>query len=352
MLKLEKINRKMGAFALSEVSIEIQDGEYFVLLGRSGSGKTRLLEIIAGLLEPDSGRIYLDGEDITKTSIQRRNIGMVFQDYAIFPNMTVFANIAYSLHCRKYTRDAIQKEVYRMADDMNISHLLNRFTHDLSGGELQRVALARTLITSPGLLLLDEPLASIDASLKDEIKRIFRRLNRNGLTIIHVTHDYNEAVSLASRIGVIHNGHIIQIGSPDEVFGRPVNRFVARYSGIRNFFRVRFINEGGKWKAVSDSGIDFTMSGDDCPPEGLVIIKSNAINVSCTESADEKRNQFMGTVNEINPTEHGFELMIDAGDTFYADISINDFRKMKIEEEAQVWISFAPEDCIALPGSL
>ena len=138
----------------------------------------------------------------------------------------------------------------RVAEELNISHLLPRDTQHLSGGELQRVALARTLITSPRLLLLDEPMASIDASLKDDIKRLLRRFNRQGLTIIHVTHDYREAVSLASRVGVIHNGRIIQEGTPDEVFRKPVNKFVARYSGIRNFYRVEFKNHNGAWKAV------------------------------------------------------------------------------------------------------
>ena len=142
------------------------------------------------------------------------------------------------------------------------------------------MALARTLITSPRLLLLDEPMASIDASLKDDIKRLLRRLNSQGLTIIHVTHDYREAVSLASRVGVIHNGRIIQEGKPDEVFRKPVNKFVARYSGIRNFFRVEFSKENGEWKAVSKNNLVINLSGDSYPSEGMLILRSDDIKIS------------------------------------------------------------------------
>ena len=279
MLKLENINKKLGNFSLSGISIDIADGDYFVLLGRSGSGKTQLLELIAGLKDPDSGRILVDNEDITKTKIQNRNIGLVFQDYAIFPNMTVFGNIAYSLHCRKIEKKEISERVENIARELNISDILNRFTNNLSGGELQRVALARTLITYPKVLLLDEPLASIDASLKDDIKKIFRQLHKKGLTIVHVTHDYREAVSLATSVGVIHNGHIIQVGTPSEVFSKPVNKFVARYSGIRNFFRVKFSREEGNWKARCDGTISFIMKEDNYPSEGLMIIRSDEIKI-------------------------------------------------------------------------
>ena len=262
MLKLKNISKKLGSFNLSDINLEIEPGTYYVLLGRSGSGKTQLLELIAGLNNPDHGEIWLNGEDITHEKIQRRKVGLVFQDYAIFPNMSVFDNIAYSISSGRYDKAFVEDSVKKVAAELNIMHLLRRNTHHLSGGEMQRVAIARTLITSPLLLLLDEPMASIDASLKDDIKRLLRRLNRQGLTIIHVTHDYREALSLASKVGVIHNGKIIQEGSTYEVFRKPVNRFVARYSGIRNFFRVKFFRENGEWRAVSNNNLVFRLSGD------------------------------------------------------------------------------------------
>jgi len=350
MLKLENISKKLGNFSLAEISMEIRNGEYYVLLGRSGSGKTQLLELIAGLNDPDSGKIWLDNEDITTKKIQERNIGLVFQDYAIFPNLTVFGNIAYSLRCKKTDKKVINNEVTRIAKELNISHLLNRFTNNLSGGELQRVALARTLITSPRLLLLDEPLASIDASLKDDIKRTFRQLNRKGLTIVHVTHDYSEAVSLATRIGVIHNGRILQEGLPDDVFGKPVNRFVARYAGIRNFFRVKFRNEGRSWKAECNGNLVLNLPEGKYPEEGLIIIRSNAISIFKADSSNEAGNCFRGVVKEISPCEQGMEFLVEAGEMFYVDVPVNDFKKLQITEASDVWISFPAEACIALPG--
>lgn len=352
MLKLNNICKKLGDFALTDININIPAGEYYVLLGRSGSGKTQLLELIAGLNDVDSGEIWLDNEKITRKKIQERNIGLVFQDYAIFPNMTVFGNIAYSLHCRKLDKKSIDHQVRIIAEELNINHLLNRFTLNLSGGELQRVALARTLITSPKLLLLDEPLASIDATLKDDIKRTFRQLNRQGLTIVHVTHDYREAVSLATRVGVIHNGHIIQEGKPDMVFRNPVNKFVARYAGIRNFFRVKFFNENGKWKARCDGNLVFNLAKDNYPEEGLMILRSDAIKIKNGEPVKENDNCFKGVIKEVLPSESGMEVMIDAGEMFFVDISCNDFNKLNLREMSEVWISFPSEAGVVLGGSV
>jgi ABC-type sugar transport system ATPase subunit len=264
--------------------------------------------------------------------------------------MSVFSNIAYSLTAGKYDKKMVAEQVTRIASELNISHLLERSTHHLSGGEMQRVALARTLMTSPGLLLLDEPLASIDASLKDDIKRLFRRLNRQGLTIIHVTHDYREAVSLASRVGVIHNGKIIQEGTPDEVFRKPVNRFVARYAGIRNFFRVKFVSENGEWKALSHNNLIFRLSGSSYPSDGLIILRSDDIVIS-NDYPENCPNAFKGVIKEILPSEYGVEITVDAGETFYVDVSSDTYKNHSLKELSEVWINFAPEAGIALPGA-
>jgi ABC-type sugar transport system ATPase subunit len=351
MLKLKNISKRLGNFSLTDINIHIEEGEYYVLLGRSGSGKTRLLELIAGLNDPDSGEIWIDKENVTGKKIQERNVGLVFQDYAIFPNMTVFGNIAYSLHSRKMSKKEIIIKVDQIADELNINYILNRYTNNLSGGELQRVALARTLVTSPKLLLLDEPMASMDASLKDDIKRIFRYLNKKGLTIVHVTHDYREAISLATRVGVIHNGYIIQQGTPETVFLKPVNKFVARYAGIRNFFRVRYINENGKCKAVSDSSLEFLLANDAYPPEGLIILRSDAIKVHKSEPSGQFTNCLKGVVSEIFPSDYGIELMINAGESFFVDMTAGDFKLLKISEMSDVWITFTPESCVSLQGT-
>ncbi len=351
MLTLKNISKKLGTFQLKDISIGIPGGTYYVLLGRSGSGKTQLLELIAGLTMPDSGEIWLGNENITSQKIQERNIGLVFQDYAVFPNMTVFGNIAYSLTAGRVSKSVVRERVLKIAAELNISHLLDRDTRHLSGGELQRVALARTLIKSPKLLLLDEPMASIDASLKDDIKRLFRRLNRNGLTIIHVTHDYREAVSLASQVGVIHGGKIIQEGTPDEVFRKPVSKFVARYSGIRNFFRVKFKEENGSWKAEGNNNLVFSLGGDEYRREGLLLIRSEDIKISAVTFPPDAGNCLRGIVTDILPSEYGMEITVDAGGIFYIDISMDTFRQQPFAEFSEVWISFPPEACIVLEGN-
>ncbi len=350
MLKLKHISKKLGNFSLSDINIGIEAGTYYVLLGRSGSGKTQLLELIAGLNKPDKGEIWIDGNNITYSRIQERRVGLVFQDYAIFPNMTVSGNIAYSLTSRGYSKAVVKEKVKKIASELNISHLLERSTLHLSGGEMQRVALARTLITSPKILLLDEPMASIDASLKDDIKRLFRRLNKQGLTIIHVTHDYREAVSLASRVGVIHNGKIIQEGTPEEVFKKPVSRFVARYAGVRNFFRVRFANENGEWKAISQNNLVFSLTGDSYPAEGLLILRSDDIKVSKEFPGNGLVNTYKGIITEILPSEYGVEITVNAGETFYIDLSAETYKNHSLKELSEVWINFAPEAGIALQG--
>lgn len=350
MLRLEDINKKLGNFRLSGINISITEGEYYVLLGRSGSGKTQLLELIAGLKKPDSGRIWIDNEDVTRRKIQNRNIGLVFQDYAIFPNMSVYGNIAYSLRCRGTDKHTIRKKVEKIAGELNIAHLLDRFTANLSGGELQRLALARTLITSPRVLLLDEPLASIDTSLRDDIRRLLRQINKGGITIVHVTHDYREAVSLASRVGVLHNGHIIQSGTPDDVFCNPVSKFVARYSGIRNFYKVKFLRMDGTWKARCDGETEFMIEDGDYPENGLLIVRNDAIRIHRSDPADRSLNSFRGVVSDLIPSVYGMEVTVDAGERFFIDITKEESRSLQIAEQSKVWISFPRKAAVALKG--
>jgi molybdate transport system ATP-binding protein len=351
MLRLININRQLGDFALTDINLEISDGQYYVLLGRSGSGKTQLLELIAGLEHPDTGRIILDNEDITRLKIQNRKVGIVFQDYAVFPHMTVFGNIAYPLRVRNETKNSIAEKVEKAATAMNIRHLLERSTEKLSGGEMQRVALARTLITSPRLLLLDEPLSSLDTSLKDDLKRLLRNLNKEGQTIIHVTHDYGDVISLAKRVGVIHNGKIIQEGSVNEVFNKPANRFVARYAGIRNFFRVDIVEEDGTLSGVTEHNTRFRL---DCVPNVtniLILVRNDSIIITNEKPSDIKLNSFKGNVTEIIPSEHGMQVTIDAGDLFYADTPASEIDSLCLSEGKEVWVSFPSNSIIVIGGN-
>ncbi len=350
MLRLINITRRLGDFALRDLNLEVSDGEYYVLLGRSGSGKTQLLELIAGLEHPDRGKIFLDDTDITRQRIQDRKVGIVFQDYAVFPHMTVFGNIAYPLRTRKEDKKSIAEKVEEAAAAMNISHILERGTEKLSGGELQRVALARTLITSPRLLLLDEPLSSLDTSLKDDLKKLLRKLNKEGQTIIHVTHDYGDAISLAKKVGVIHNGTIIQEGSVNEVFNNPSNRFVARYAGVRNFFRVKIFYENGLLTGVTGNNVKFILNGGSPGNDSLLIIKSDSIVLSDEVPLDKDLNAIKGKIDEIIPSEFGLEVTINAGDLFYVNIPAAAMGKLNLIEEREIWMSFPRESVVILNG--
>ncbi len=225
-----------GTQALTPINLEIEGGETVVLLGPSGCGKTTLLRIIAGLEAPDSGgKILFNGEDVTDKTIEHRNVGMVFQSYALFPNMTVAENIGYGLKVRKDPKSVIDQRVQEMLEMMQITDLADRRIDQLSGGQRQRVALARAIAVRPRILLLDEPLTALDALLRDrlrmEIDGLLRRLN---ITAIYVTHDQAEAMALGDRIVVMSKGQIEQIGSPRDIYYRPVSNFVADFIGTIN----------------------------------------------------------------------------------------------------------------------
>ncbi len=235
MASLDLINVQMSfgpVKVLHDISISLQDGEFLVLVGPSGCGKSTLMNIIAGLEEPSSGLLRLQGRDITRVPPAERNISMVFQSYALYPNMTVAKNIEFPLEMRKVDKATRQQRVQSVARLLQIEHLLERKPRQLSGGQRQRVAIGRALAREPQLYLLDEPLSNLDAQLRvdmrTEIKKLHQRLNA---TIVYVTHDQIEAMTLATRIAVMKGGVLQQLGTPHEVYNRPANTFVAGFMG-------------------------------------------------------------------------------------------------------------------------
>lgn len=227
---------KDGTRALEVINLNIKGGETIVLLGPSGCGKTTLLRIIAGLEEPDySGQIVFNNENVTKLQIEKRNVGMVFQSYALFPNMNVKENIGYGLKVRKIDKNKIEDRVSEMLNMMHIDELSSRKIDQLSGGQRQRVALARAIAVRPRVLLLDEPLTALDAILRDRLRVEIDSLLRSlGITTIYVTHDQSEAMALGDRIVVMSNGQISQIGTPRNIYYNPENEFVADFIGTVN----------------------------------------------------------------------------------------------------------------------
>jgi ABC-type Fe3+/spermidine/putrescine transport system ATPase subunit len=245
VLILENISLRLGTFALKNFSLKTEQGEYLVLLGPTGTGKTVLLETIAGLHRPSAGTISLAGHDITRMAPEKRHLGVVYQEYALFPHLSVAGNIGFGLRMRGYGRAGERRAVEEMAAFLGIDHLLQRMPKTLSGGEQQRVALARALVLKPQMLLLDEPLSALDRMTKErfveELKQIHRKL---GITILHITHDLGEACFLADRLAILRDGVLLQTDSPDRIMTRPQDRFVAELVGHRNFLRARIMENG------------------------------------------------------------------------------------------------------------
>jgi len=247
--------------AVDHVSLTIEPGEFVTLLGPSGCGKTTTLRLISGFEMPTSGRILLDGKDISNRPPNKRDMAMVFQSYALFPHMTVFNNVAYGLRVQHAPRGDVRQRVERALELMGLAGLGDRRPNELSGGQQQRVALARSLVVEPRVLLFDEPLSNLDAKLRvqmrSEIRNLQRRLN---ITSVYVTHDQVEAMALSDRIVVMNNGKIEQMGSPEEIYRHPVSRFVADFIGRANFLEATVQAANGKEATVSLLGQTVTVS--------------------------------------------------------------------------------------------
>lgn len=343
MLSIENISVRFQNFKLESVSLEVEKHDYLTLLGVSGAGKTVLLEVLAGLLKPDQGRILLNGTDITKQKIQQRRIGLVYQDLSLFPHMSVFNNIAYPLRNHRMSKSALREQVKILASQTEISHLLHRAPETLSGGEAQRVALARTLASNPDIMLLDEPLSNLDVKLKTGLRKLLRNIHKSGKTIIHVTHDYMEAATLANKVAVVQNGKLIQHGTPDEVFRHPRSEFVARFSGVKNIFPCHSSkqnDQNGLKSALIADGITLHYLCNKDSENGFLIIHQHDIIVSDQQLESSAINKLKGTVSEIYTAGSGLEIVVNAGVEFVVSISKHSSMAMNLVPGKNVWLTF------------
>lgn len=237
MLKIEHLHKKLGNFELKDINLQIAQGEYFIILGPTGTGKSIVLETLAGLYKPNEGSIYFNEVDLCKEYPENRQIGFVYQDYVLFPHLSVKDNIIFGLKQKKLPKNEIIQKLNEVVSMFKIAHLINRRPLTLSGGEQQRVAIARALITSPKILLMDEPLSSLDPQTKEEFIYMLKNIHQSRKnTVIHVTHDFNEAIYLADRIAVMNEGTIVQVGTPQEIFKKPNSTFVAKFIGMKSIF--------------------------------------------------------------------------------------------------------------------
>jgi spermidine/putrescine ABC transporter ATP-binding subunit len=245
-VRVMAVSRSFGAHkALENVSIDFPDGGFYALLGPSGSGKTTLLRLIAGFDFPNSGRMMIDGEGVERVPVEKRRIGMVFQNYALFPNMSVADNVAFGLSVRGESKTLIAREVRAALDLVQLGKLGDRRPHQLSGGQRQRVALARAIVTKPRVLLLDEPLGALDKALRVDMQIELKRIQREiGITTIFVTHDQEEALTMSDRIGILRDGRLVQEGPPEEIYESPKSEFAATFLGDANILRGKATDTG------------------------------------------------------------------------------------------------------------
>jgi molybdopterin-binding protein len=343
VLQVENLSKDLGNFALHDVSFTVAKDDYFALLGASGVGKTVLLEMIAGLIRPDGGAVRLDGCALDGPGAGERPVAIVHQDQVLFPHMTVFANIAYGLHCRGVKGRAVSDRVAAVAATVGCERHLDRRPASLSGGEGQRVALARALATEPRCLLLDEPLSSVDAGSRTALRALLRSLHRGGLTMVHVTHDYEEAVSLATRVAVMEEGRVVQVGTPDDIFLHPKSEFVARFVGIRNFLRGTLRRPTGGAPDLAEfvtNGLAFAVATDAPGGPGFFTVRSEDITISTARLETSARNALCGPVVDIAAARLGIEVTVDVGVELAALVTPGSVRRLGLDVGRQVWLSF------------
>ncbi len=285
-LRIENVTKRFGDFvAVSDVSLNVQRGEIFCLLGGSGSGKTTLLRMLAGFETPTSGKIYIDGQDMSGIAPYDRPVNMMFQSYALFPHMNVAKNVAFGLEQERLGRQEIKRRVGEILEIVKMTPFLARKPHQLSGGQRQRVALARALVKRPKLLLLDEPLAALDRKLREHTQ--FELINiqeQLGVTFVVVTHDQEEAMTLSSRMGVMNQGQIVQVGTPSDIYEFPATRFVADFIGSVNMFEGKLIEDEPDYVRIrSDElgGVVYVNHGISSPPDATiwVAVRPEKINI-------------------------------------------------------------------------
>jgi spermidine/putrescine transport system ATP-binding protein len=282
-IELVSLTKRFSEIAVDNIDLQIASGEFFSLLGPSGCGKTTTLRLIAGFEQPTTGRILLDGQDLSAVPPHRRNVNTVFQSYALFPFLTVFDNVAFGLRNKKLPKAELQKRVYTALDLVKLRAFEKRRPGQLSGGQQQRVALARALVLQPSVLLLDEPLGALDAKLRRSLKVELKALQEQvGITFLYVTHDQEEALTMSDRLAVMRDGRIVQLGSPTQVYEAPADTYVADFLGVSNLMPVDVTSRGPGSRAevrLGESVLTVDHGGLDAPDHAHAIIRPERVRI-------------------------------------------------------------------------
>ena len=350
IVKLENFGKSYGEKeVIKNVNLEVYEGEFVTLLGSSGCGKTTILRSISGLDEPTHGIVYIDGEDVTHVEARKRQVNTIFQNYALFPLMNVYDNVAFGLRMKKVPEDEIKKRVDKMIKLVHLEGYENRFPKELSGGEQQRVSIIRGLINNPKVLLLDEPLSALDLKLRKKMQIELKQLQRKlGITFIYVTHDQDEALSMSDRIVVIKNGNIEQIGTPIEVYEKPNSLYVADFLGESNIFKGTIISKEDKKSIVSiKDKFNLTIPIDtyDIGEDLSIVVRPENIKLTKVE---RKNNCLSGIITNMVYDGYITKVFVKVDNNTYEVIIRGNDRDYN--EDDEVFIYWTLEDAIIIGG--
>ena len=339
MIRIEDLNIRFPGFSVTDVNLRVEKGEFFSLIGPTGAGKTLILEAIGGIVPVSSGRIWVAGQDVTHLAPEKRSVGIVYQDCALFPHLSVYKNITYGLRYQKRKNLDLESVLESLTHLLNLDHLMQRFPTNLSGGEKQRVALARALCVQPSVLLLDEPLAALDPIFRDEIRRLLKSIHETlGITFVMITHDFSQLTFLADRAAIVNQGKIIQHGSVNELFQKPIDQFVAQFVGMKNIFPTEF----NGIKAYLN-GICLTLEREVDGACNFVAIRPEDIILSKPDADSNEVNNFRGIVRDIVDEGSYCEVSVKIGElTFVAPATRSTIMRQKLTSGSSVKLSIPP----------
>ena len=352
-LRVERLSKSYGSGrVLDDVSFAVDAGQFFTLLGPSGSGKTTILKIVAGFVPQDDGDVYADDRELSREPPHRRDIGLVFQNYALFPHMTVTANVGFALRMRKVPRTEAEQRIRQALEIVRLTGFEHRYPRQLSGGQQQRVALARTLVFNPSVVLMDEPLGALDRKLREhmqtEIKQIQRRL---GITVVYVTHDQEEALTLSDRIGVMHHGRLEQLGTPEDLYERPRSRFVADFIGESNFLPGRVVGSTGATVAFeTHRGAKLHATAGPDATTGARVLFVRPEKIALARESGDQGDAVLGTVRDVVYVGESrrYHVELDTGDSLVVK-QMNAVTRAAHAPGDRVTVAFRPGDAAVFP---